>query len=106
MRGLQAEELLNLVPDQDGEGDAGGDHDGQDEPEAQAGQAPLPSPVFAYAAFDPLPAVVPLDRRRVEQLLLDVLSFGQGHAGSLKSLRLGRRGRKPAPYLKEGELWP
>src|SRR4029453_4999794 len=93
-RRLEPEEPLDLVPDHDCEPDAGRDPRRQREPEAQPREVALVGPLLPVAALDPLAAVVPRDRRRVEQLLLDALSLRQSHARSLVGHTWG--GRKMA----------
>src|SRR5437763_9196462 len=81
---LEAEQAVDLVPDQDGQRDAGRDHERHRQPEAQAGQHPLASAVLAGPPPQPLPAVGLLHGRRVEQLLLDLLALRQSHARESK----------------------
>ena len=95
---LEPEQLLDLVPDHDREADARRDHGDQREPEPEPCEAALPGAILTHPPLDPLASVVALDRGWIEQVLLDVLSLGQGHAQSLEGLGAG------APRLRH--TWP
>src|SRR6266516_3512811 len=77
--GLQTEQAVDFVPDDDREADARADDRGHGQPEAQARELPLTSPLLAGPAPQPLATVRLLNRGRVEKLLLDLLPLRQCH---------------------------
>src|SRR5437763_13631269 len=76
---LEAEQAMDFVPDDDREADARADDRGHGQPEAQACELPLTSPLLAGPAPQPLATVRLLNRGRVEKFLLDLLPLGQCH---------------------------
>src|SRR6184192_2267534 len=76
---LEAEQAMDFVPDDDREADARADDCGHGQPEAQACELPLTSPLLAGPAPQPLATVRLLNRGRVEKLLLDLLPLRQCH---------------------------
>src|SRR5439155_18638504 len=88
---LEAEQAMDFVPDDDREADARADDRGHGQPEAQARELPLTSPLLAGPAPQPLATVRLLNRGRVEKLLLDLLPPRQCHPLECKG-----------PYLRQG----
>jgi hypothetical protein len=86
MERLEAEEPLNLVPDDDREIGAQDDQRRQDDPEAHARQAPLAHVILTRTATGSMEPVRPVDRGGIDwwRLLDGILTPGRlSHAGTI-----------------------
>jgi hypothetical protein len=87
---LQAEELLDLAPDDERE--VRGEHEQRQEhgQETQAGKAALAHPVFAGAATGSMEPVRPIDRRGIERRWVLDRTLAPGrlcHPGTINGTR-------------------